>query len=249
MGDTKLEELGIKGGATVQDVTTNTAVEQSADTRLEQVNDIVVEQAVDRTLKHSEVTMPDKHTDMALEQATDRTTELATNTAQEQAADITPEQGADTMTEQAADIPPEQTMNTSLEEDGVQEQGLGQIDVASRNAEIYRKYKEGYIHAQLSKEYSLSPEWIRRICEDEERKRQLPAPRQVHELQQKDITVRDICNLCEEDCTPVMICNLKNGVKRIVFEGNANEAARSVYRDKEVQSLGLADGRIQLNSK
>ena len=241
MGETKLEELGIKGGATVQDVTTNTAVEQSADTRLEQVNDIVVEQAVDRTLKHSEVTMPDKHTDMALEQATDRTTELATNTA--------PEQAADMMTEQAADITPEQTMNTSLEEDGVQEQGLGQIDVASRNAEIYRKYKEGYIHAQLSREYSLSPEWIRRICEDEERKRQLPAPRQVHELQQKDITVRHICNLCEEDCTPVMICNLKNGVKRIVFEGNANGAARSVYRDKEVQSLGLADGRIQLNSK
>ena len=52
------------------------------------------------------------------------------------------------------------------------EQGIvnvGQIDVAARNAEIYRKHKKGIITAQLAREYSLSPEWIRRICEDEER--------------------------------------------------------------------------------
>lgn len=46
---------------------------------------------------------------------------------------------------------------------------VGQIDVAARNAEIYRKHKKGIITAQLAREYCLSPEWIRRICEDEER--------------------------------------------------------------------------------
>ena len=56
------------------------------------------------------------------------------------------------------------------EQSPFQAEGLGQIDVESRNAEIYRKHKEGYIHGQLSREYSLSPEWIRRICEDEERR-------------------------------------------------------------------------------
>ena len=52
------------------------------------------------------------------------------------------------------------------------EQGIvnvGQINVAARNAEIYRKHKKGIITAQLAREYCLSPEWIRRICEDEER--------------------------------------------------------------------------------
>ena len=46
---------------------------------------------------------------------------------------------------------------------------VGQIDVAARNKEIYQKHKKGIITAQLAREYSLSPEWIRRICEDEER--------------------------------------------------------------------------------
>ena len=52
------------------------------------------------------------------------------------------------------------------------EQGVvnvGQIDVAARNKEIYQKHKKGIITAQLAREYCLSPEWIRRICEDEER--------------------------------------------------------------------------------
>ena len=62
-------------------------------------------------------------------------------------------------------------MNDNMcEQSPLQAEGLGQIDIESRNAEIYRKHKEGYIHAQLSREYSLSPEWIRRICEDEERR-------------------------------------------------------------------------------
>ena len=60
--------------------------------------------------------------------------------------------------------------NNNEEQSPLEAEGVGQIDVASRNAEIYRKYREGYIHAQLSREYSLSPEWIRRICEDQERK-------------------------------------------------------------------------------
>ena len=49
---------------------------------------------------------------------------------------------------------------------------IGQIDATLRNAEIYRKHQEGYFQSQLAREYSLSPEWIRRICEDEARKRE-----------------------------------------------------------------------------
>ena len=104
----------------------------------------------------------------AVERVADTAPEQFPDTVREQSADTLVEQTIDTALEQGADAAVEQGDDALQEEDG--ELGIGQIDLAARNAEIYRKCKEGYIHAQLSREYSLSPEWIRRICEDEEAK-------------------------------------------------------------------------------
>ena len=44
------------------------------------------------------------------------------------------------------------------------------LALEERNREIYRRKLEGTTQAQLARAYGLSPEWIRRICEDQERK-------------------------------------------------------------------------------
>ena len=46
----------------------------------------------------------------------------------------------------------------------------GMTDLAARNAEIYALKQQGITQAQLACQYGLSPEWIRRICEDHERR-------------------------------------------------------------------------------
>ena len=134
----------------------------------------------------------------------------------------------------------------SKEQSPLQAEGLGQIDVATRNAEIFRKCKEGYIHSQLSRVYSLSPEWIRRICEDEERKqhRQLSLMRQ--QAADASITVRDICNLIAQDSNTVSICDVKDGVETSLFEGSMYDASLSAYKAYCVQSIDLMDGQIKL---
>ena len=46
----------------------------------------------------------------------------------------------------------------------------GQVDAEARNAEIYSLRQDGHTMRELAIKYSLSPEWIRRICEDQERR-------------------------------------------------------------------------------
>lgn len=128
----------------------------------------------------------------------------------------------------------------------LQAEGLGQIDVASRNAEIFRKCKEGYIHAQLSREYSLSPEWIRRICEDEERKQHRELSSMRRQASDTSITVRDICRLIAQDSNPVTIYDVKDGVETSLFEGSVFEASQSAFKAYCVQKFDLLDGRIKL---
>ena len=42
-------------------------------------------------------------------------------------------------------------------------------DSKQRNAEIYRLKQQGVTQATLARQFGLSPEWIRRICEEQER--------------------------------------------------------------------------------
>ena len=69
---------------------------------------------------------------------------------------------------------PESTMKggvNALNEDSVFESQIsGYIDVEERNAEIYRLRQTGYTLSNLARRFSLSPEWIRRVCEDQEQK-------------------------------------------------------------------------------
>ena len=56
------------------------------------------------------------------------------------------------------------------EESIIESPSTGHIDVEERNAEIYRLRQAGCTLAMLARRFSLSPEWIRRVCEDQEKK-------------------------------------------------------------------------------
>ena len=141
---------------------------------------------------------------------------------------------------------------------GDSKQEMSTEETELRNREIYMRKQEGVIQSQLAREYGLSPEWIRRICEDQEEKAGR-APEMAgesfrgHSGRETGIgaepvfTVYDFCGLCTDDAAVIQIYDLNPKVEKCVFVGSLREAMRSDYAKLSVESYDLDESGMMLN--
>ena len=118
-------------------------------------------------------------------------------------------------------------------------QEMSAEEVEARNREIYRRKQEGTIQSQLAREYGLSPEWIRRICEDQERltvkpvKHSIPVSEAHYaaavNMTRPVITVYDFCGICTDGQTEIQLWSAGSGAERRLFSGTVQGAMESEY--------------------
>ena len=101
----------------------------------------------------------------------------------------------------------------------------------TRAHEIYILKKMGVHVDKLAIRYGLSPEWIRRICEDVEGR----VGYKKVEGRRAMITVRDFCDLCAQEGEEIRIFDLT--VEAVLFTGCVYEARVGKYADYEVKSF------------
>ena len=137
-------------------------------------------------------------------------------------------------------------------------QEMSAQEIEARNREIYRRKQEGAIQSQLAREYGLSPEWIRRICEDQERLTAKPvehsnpvseAPGSVAAAKRSRpmITVYDFCSICTDGEAEIQVWSVEPGAEKQLFSGTVRDAMRSEYAHGIIVSCNLHATGIRLN--
>ena len=131
-------------------------------------------------------------------------------------------------------------------------------EIEARNREIYRRKQEGAIQSQLAREFGLSPEWIRRICEDQERLTVKPVSHlnKVSEAHSSVaaantarpvITVYDFCSICNNCEAEIQIWSAESGAEKQQFSGTVRDAMRSEYAHGIIVSCNVDATGIRLN--
>ena len=137
-------------------------------------------------------------------------------------------------------------------------QEMSAEEIEARNREIYRRKQEGAIQSQLAREYGLSPEWIRRICEDQERLTVKPVEHSnpvseaagsvaAAKRSRPVITVYDFCSICTDGEAEIQIWSVEPGAEKQLFSGTVQDAMRSEFAQGIIVSCNPHTTGIRLN--